>query len=467
MTTKERVKGRKIGVIGMARSGLAAAELILRMDGQPFVSDNGPIDKLSSAVKQLKTSGIEYETGGHTDRLFKSEFVILSPGVPVSSEIVQKIKSRGIPVFSEIELASWFCRGRIIAVTGSNGKTTTTTLIGVILTRAGIENRVCGNIGFPFSAAVESVPADGWAVVELSSFQLESIEDFTPEIALILNITPDHLDRYDSYDSYKQAKYRIAEGQSAKDFLIINEDSTNINSKDIITDATKIYFSITRELPAGVFKRGESLVGLVDGKENYIIDVKRIKIPGLHNLQNAAAASLACLLADVPPAVIGETLDHFPGVEHRLEDVVTYAGIRFVNDSKATNVDSVTYALRSFETPICLIAGGRDKDSDFRPLLQYGKNRIKEVVLIGEAREKMFDTLGKTFPVQFAESMKDAVRKAFAVASPGDIVLLSPACASFDMFDNFEHRGKIFKKEVLALNGIGSPAGSIGNNNNG
>jgi len=467
MTTKERVKGRKIGIIGMARSGLAAAELILRMGGQPFVSDNGPADKLTSIINQLKAAGIEYETGEHTERLFKSEYIILSPGVPVSSEIVQKIKSRGIPVFSEIELASWFCRGKIIAVTGSNGKTTTTTLIGAILDQAGIKNQVCGNIGFPFSAAVESIPSDGWAVVELSSFQLETIEDFAPNVSLLLNITPDHLDRYESYDSYKRAKYRIAEAQSENDFLIINEDSKNIKSEDIITDAEKIYFSITRELPTGVFKRGESLVGLVDGVENFIIDITRIKIPGLHNLQNTAAASLACLLADVPPTIIGEALSRFPGVEHRLEEVATVAGIRFVNDSKATNVDSVCYALRSFKSPICLIAGGRDKDSDFAPIVQYGKNRIKEVILIGEAREKMFEILGKSFPVQFAESMEEAVKKAFTAASPGDVVLLSPACASFDMFDNFEHRGEIFKKAVLSLNGISSPAGGFGNNNNG
>jgi UDP-N-acetylmuramoylalanine--D-glutamate ligase len=461
MTIKERVKGRTIGIIGMARSGLAAAGLIKSMGGRPFVSDIKSESLLIPEIKQLQTAGIDYEIGGHTDKLLSSEFVILSPGVPRSSEIVQKILQRGIPVFSEIELASWFCRGRIIAVTGSNGKTTTTTLIGAILTQAGLDNWVCGNIGYPFAEAVADIPDDGYAVVELSSFQLESIEDFAPHISLILNITPDHLDRYDGFDSYKRAKYRIAGAQGDNDFLILNADDPVTDKSEISSAAEKINFSISRDLPTGVFKRGESLVGLVDGKEYNIIDVNRIRIPGPHNLMNAAAASLTALLLGVPPEAIEETLSRFPGVEHRLEDVATVAGIRFINDSKATNIDSVHYALKSFDAPICLIAGGRDKGADFAPIIRYGRGKIKEIILIGEAREKMFESLGKTFPVQFADSMEDAVKKAFAAASPGEIVLLSPACASFDMYDDFEHRGRVFKQAVHDLNGKNSLAGDF------
>jgi len=452
MTVKERVENRNIGIIGMARSGMAAAGLIQRLGGHPFVSDTKPPERLTNEIQQLKSTGVEYETGGHTDRLLKSDFVILSPGVPRGSEMVQKIIDKGIPVFSEIELAAWFCRGEIIAVTGSNGKTTTTSLIGAILDEAGISNQVCGNIGYPFSEAVSDVSEDGFAVVEVSSFQLESIEEFAPHVALILNITPDHLDRYDNLESYKQAKCRIAEQQKSTDYLILNADSSGLDMNEISTDAEKISFSISRTLPTGVFKRGESLVGIVRGKESDIIDVNKIRIPGEHNLQNAAAAALAALLVGVDSQAIAAALQEFPGVEHRLEDVTTIDGVRFVNDSKATNVDSVCYALKSFDTPICLIAGGRDKGGDFEAIAQCGRGKIKEIILIGEARDIMFESLGRKFAVQFADSMGDAVKKAFAAASPGDVVLLSPACASFDMYDNFEHRGRTFKQAVLALN---------------
>jgi UDP-N-acetylmuramoylalanine--D-glutamate ligase len=451
MTISERVKNRVVGIVGMARSGRAAARLIQRMGGVPFVSDIKPVVELAREVDELKRHGIDFEAGGHSDRLLESDFVVLSPGVPRNTDFVKKISEKGIPIFSEIELASWFCRGKIIGITGSNGKTTTTSLLGAILTEAGLENHVCGNIGYAFSEAVPDISPEGYAVVEVSSFQLESVEEFAPHIAVILNITPDHLDRYDNFDGYKRAKYRIAESQRDNDFLILNADDSVTDEKEISTNAGKLFFSISRMLPTGVFKRGETLVGIVGGKEHIIVETNRIRIPGPHNLQNAAAASLAALLSGVEAAVIGEALRRFPGVEHRLEDVETIAGIRFVNDSKATNVDSVCSALRSFEAPVYLIAGGRDKGGDFRPIIDYGRGKIKEIVLIGEARKKIFETLGKAFPVQFADSMEEAVKKTFGIASPGEIVLLSPACASFDMYDNFEHRGRVFKLAVRSL----------------
>ncbi|MFH2035160.1 MAG: UDP-N-acetylmuramoyl-L-alanine--D-glutamate ligase [Candidatus Zixiibacteriota bacterium] len=453
MTLQERIRGRNIGIIGMARSGMAAARLIKRMGGTPFVSDVKSSESLTKQIGELKTFNIEFETDGHTDRLFESDFVILSPGVPKESEFIQKIIGKGIPLFSEIELAYWFCSGRVIAITGSNGKTTTTSLIGAMLSSAGINNVVCGNIGHPFSDAVLEIGEEGYAVVEVSNFQLELIEEFTPFISIILNLTPDHLDRYENFDGYKKAKYRIAENQTSSDYLILNGDDSVIEKNNIGTKAKKIYFSTKQTLPTGVFQRGKSLVGIVGGEEINIIDVDKIRIPGPHNLQNAAAASLAALLAGAKPECITDALKSFPGVEHRLEDVTQVSGIKFVNDSKATNVDAVCYALKSFDAPICLIAGGRDKGGDFEPIVNSGRDKIKEIILIGEARDKMFNTLGKAFPVQFAENMEAAVNKAFTAASPGDIILLSPACASFDMFDNFEHRGKVFKKAVLSLTG--------------
>jgi len=435
----------------MARSGMAAARLIRQLGGTPFVSDLKSAVDLADEIAELRALNIEFEIGEHSDRLLDVEFVVLSPGIPASAPIVQKVLEKGLPVFSEIELASWFCRGRMIAVTGSNGKTTTTTLLGAMLNDGGVDAVVCGNIGYPFSDAVLSIPENGFAVVEVSSFQLELIEEFRPYISMILNITPDHLDRYEDFDGYKAAKYRICDNQVAADYLILNADDAVLGSNHIRTDAHKVQFSITRNLPAGVFQRGGTLVG-VAGEHTYnIIDIDQIRIPGPHNLQNAAAAGMAALLVGVTPESIAGTLRSFPGVEHRMEDVGTIAGIRFINDSKATNVDSVCYALRSVKTQICLIAGGREKGTSFEPLLQHGQDKIKEIILIGEAREKMFEALGKKFPVQFASDLEDAVRRAFQSASPGDTVMLSPACASFDMFDSYEHRGKMFKRIVASL----------------
>jgi len=451
MTIQERAKNRKVGIIGMARSGLAAARLILSQGGTPFVSDNRSESDLTGVVEALKKDNIAFETGGHTDRLLDSDFMILSPGVPSTIKMVRRIVEKGIPIFSEIELASWFCRGKIVAITGSNGKTTITTLMGEILKAAGYKTEVCGNIGRPFSEVVLSVPQDGFAVVALSSIQKEFIEEFAPYVAMILNLTPDHLDRNESFDFYKRAKYRISENQKPTDYLILNAEDAALATDKLATSAAVKYFSHNRILSTGVFLRGGTLVGNADGREVNIIKTSEIRIPGPHNLQNAAAASLAALLLNVKPEIIGETLRTFPGVEHRLENAGSVAGINFVNDSKATNVDSVCYALRSIDGPIHLIAGGRDKGGDFRPIIEYGENHIKDIVLIGEARDKMFKELGKSFAILFAESMEEAVQKMFELASPGETVLLSPACASFDMFDNFEHRGRVFKKAVADL----------------
>ncbi len=458
MTLKERIKGRKIGIVGMARSGMAAARLVRRMGGIPFISDMKSAENLMVEIAELKSSNIDHEYDGHTEKLLESDYIILSPGVPKNSEIVRKLEDAGIPIFSEIELASWFCKGRIIAITGSNGKTTTTTLIGEILKKAGVEHIVCGNIGHPFSDAADKISENGYAVVEVSNFQLERIEEFRPYVSLILNLTPDHLDRYENFDGYVQAKYRIAENQTESEYLILNADDSVIDLSRIATKANVLYFTIKKETSAGVFQRGKTLAGVIGGNQFDITDVEQIRIPGPHNLQNAAASALAAMIVGVRPNDIAVTLKEFSGVEHRLEDVATISGVRFVNDSKATNVDAVCYALQSFEEPIYLIAGGRDKDSDFLPIKSAGKGKIKEIILIGEARDKMFEELGKEFPVQFAGTMQEAVQKAYKIASEGDLILLSPACASFDMFDNFEHRGQVFKHAVAALNNNNHPA---------
>lgn len=452
MTAQERIRGRNIGVIGMARSGLAAAFLLDRMGGRPFVSDSKPEAKLTEPVARLRAAAIPFETSGHTSRLLGCDFLVISPGVPLSIPIVAEAREKGIPIFSEIEVASWVCRGRIIGITGSNGKTTTTTLIGEILKAGGLETWVGGNIGFPFSEFADRVEKHAVAVIEVSNFQLETIEDFAPHTALILNITPDHLDRHGTFAEYKRAKLRITENQAASDLLVLNENDPELDPRTLVTDARVGSFSDGASARALAFVRDNLLHARTpDGKEVRIIGVTEIGIKGPHNLQNAAAAVVAAVRYGVKPEVIAEVLRTFAGVEHRLEEVGRIAGIRFVNDSKATNVDSVVYALRSIETPIYLIAGGRDKGGDFSQFIRVGMDKIKAVLAIGEARGLIFDALGQRFPVIMAESLEDAVQKAFDMARPGETVLLSPGCASFDMFDNFEHRGKVFKAAVAGL----------------
>ncbi|MDH4157792.1 MAG: UDP-N-acetylmuramoyl-L-alanine--D-glutamate ligase [candidate division Zixibacteria bacterium] len=451
MTVEERIKNRKIGIIGMARSGMAAAFLADQMGGKPFVSDTKAAEHLSGELERLRKNSIPFETGGHTDRLLQCDYVVISPGVPLSAGIVEKVRAKGIPIFSEIEFASWACRGRIIGVTGSNGKTTTTTLLGHIFSAAGFDTFVCGNIGFPFAEIVAKIPEEGIAVVEVSNFQLETIADFRPAVAVILNLTPDHLDRHASFEEYKNIKYRITENQGPDERLVVNLDDPEIVADNVASRASRVYFTAADRNDAAAFVRGDTLWGKYANGSVPIIDCRRILIPGPHNLQNAAAAVAVAVQFDIRPEVLKGVLEAFPGVEHRLEKVGKVAGIDFVNDSKATNVDSVCYALRSIDTPIHLIAGGRDKGSPYEPIAKWGKGKIKSVVVIGEAGDKIFHALGQSFPVQFADSLEEAVRKSFEAAFPGETVLLSPGCASFDMFENFEQRGKVFKDAVANL----------------
>lgn len=451
MTVQERIKNRRIGIVGMARSGLSAAMLADSFGGHPFVSDAKKAELLVPIIERLKAVNIPFETGGHTDQLLKCDYLVVSPGVPLNIDIISRAKQQGVPVFSEIEFAYWACKGRIVAVTGSNGKTTTTTLLGEIFSAAGFDTFVGGNIGRPFSEFVLKIPDTGIAVIEVSNFQLETIADFAPDTALILNLTPDHLDRHGTFESYKRAKYRIAENQSAAQTLILNLDDPETNAADISTAANIQYFTVTDSPRGRAFVRDGMLYGRRDGREIPVINASDILIPGPHNLQNAAAAVSAVMPYGVEAEVIARVLRTFPGVEHRLENAGRVAGVHFINDSKGTNVDSVCYALRSVNTPIYLIAGGRDKGAPYTPIIEYGKGKIKGIVAIGEAKEKIFQALGQIFPVQFAETLEEAVKRGFEMAYPGETVLLSPGCASFDMFENYEHRGRAFKAAVAEL----------------
>lgn len=462
MNRVDRLSGRKVGIIGMARSGLAAAELVHQLDGQPFVSDILPEDKLHEAIARLERNQILFECGGHSDRLLDMDYMVISPGVPSNLEIILKISEVGIPVFSEIELAYWVCRGQILAVTGSNGKTTTASLLGEICQASGRPTVVAGNIGRPFAEVTRAVPDDGLVVLEVSSFQLERIEQFTPQIGILLNLTPDHLDRYDSFNGYCNAKYRLFENQESHQFAILNADDRESRRRKFNYRSRQLYFALNEEnLPGqsaeGVLLRGGTLLGRLAGKEFEIIAADKVSIPGEHNLANAAAAAAAALAIEISPEVIANAVQGFKGVEHRLEQVATVGGIDFVNDSKGTNVDSVLVALKSIPGKINLIAGGRDKGGDFTRLLVAAKDKVENIVVLGEASEKIFEQLGRHIPIVMARSMADAVDKAFELSHPGFTVLLSPGCASFDMYKNFEERGRDFKNLVRKMkNGKGS-----------
>ena len=451
MNAKQKIDGRRIGIIGMARSGTACALLAKRMGGEPFVSDSAADNKLTEAMSSLAANNIVFETGGHSDKLMNCDYLVVSPGIPADLEIIKNAEESGIPIFSEIEFASWVFEGKICAVTGSNGKTTTTTLIGEMLNAAKLKSEVCGNIGKPFSEIADSSDKDTIAVVEVSSFQLERIEEFHPEIALILNVTPDHLDRYENFEDYKQMKQRVTENQIAADRLILNQDDKETRTANIRTKADIQFFTTTADNGAKCFVKENKILLNKNSAAEEVISVSDILIPGPHNVQNALAAVAAASCFGVEPETMAGVLRTFRGVAHRLESIGRVAGISFVNDSKATNVDSVCWALKSFEQPLYLIAGGRDKGGKFASIADYARGKIKGIIAIGEAKEQIFDALGHDFQVQQTDSLESAVKLAFELAIPGEVVLLSPGCASFDMFDDYQHRGQAFKKAVASL----------------
>jgi UDP-N-acetylmuramoylalanine--D-glutamate ligase len=448
------VRNKKVVILGLARSGLAAASLLLRHGAAVAGSDLQPREALSESLVKLEQQGFRAELGRHPEALLRgADFVLVSPGVPLDIPLLKHAREAGLPVYGELEVASWFCPASIVAVTGSNGKTTTTTLLGSIFRRAGWEVEVAGNIGSPFSAIADGLSPQGIAVLEVSSFQLETIETFRPETSVLLNVSPDHLDRYSGYEAYMSAKMRIFENQDAGDTAILNADDPGVMTITENIIPQKVFFRSTTTLDEGVYVSGGLLLARLGGKEQDICRVDDIPLPGPHNLSNVAAAAAVALRYDVNPVTIQEAIVSFPGIEHRLEWVDEIDGIAFVNDSKATNVVSVQYALQSFQRPIVLIAGGREKGTDFRPLRPFVTERVKLLVLLGEAAPTLRVALGGGVDVAEAESMAEAVNIGFEAARRGDVVLLSPACASFDMYENYEERGADFKNAVRALAG--------------
>lgn len=446
------ISNKKISIIGAARSGIAAAELALRKGAIPFISDSATEEKLASNLNLIKELNIEFEVGGHSEKIYDSELMIISPGVPTNSEIIQKARTKNIKVISEIEFASMFCSGKMIAITGTNGKTTTTSLVGHLLTTAGIKNFVAGNIGNAFSSIADKVSPDEFVVLEISSFQLDLIEKFKPFISAILNITPDHLNRYDNeITKYAKSKQRIYENQTEEDYLIINNDSELLIENLNKISSKTLKFSTKEQLNDGCSLLNDKIIYKENSKELFSCNVGDIFIKGEHNIQNAMCAVIVGKILSIDNQNIKDALSSFKGVEHRIEFIRTVNGVSYFNDSKATNVDSVIVALKSFENPILLILGGQDKGNDYSLIEDLVKKRVKKIYAVGESAQKVYDYFNRIVSTQICADFQEIVNLTKNDAKENDVVLLSPACASFDMFNNYEHRGKVFKEIVNKL----------------
>lgn len=453
MTTIRPFPFQRVCVFGAARSGVGAMHLLRHHNIEVTLVDERPAMEFRSLIRRLRRSYVTAYFGPIKDDVLRGcQAIIVSPGIPLNHPLVQQAMDRDLPVISEVELASYFAAAPIVAITGTNGKTTSTTLAGQMVTDAGINAVVSGNIGRAFSDAVLSSQDESRKTVlvtEVSSFQLESIEDFHPHIAVILNITRDHMDRYGSMREYIDAKYRITLNQNEDDFLILNQDDP-ITMKCAEETSAQVYtFSLVKEVEQGAYVSDGRIYLKEDGKAVLFCNVEDVPIPGSHNVANTLASLLISRRLGIDCDSLRKTLLKFKGVEHRIEFVASSPdGVRYYNDSKATNVDSLEKALLSFTKPVILVAGGKDKQSAYERLNSLVKERVKGLVLIGEARPLIKKAWGGLVETREAASMEEAVKIAAAMSRAGDVVLLSPACASFDMFKDYEERGRAFKRCV-------------------
>jgi UDP-N-acetylmuramoylalanine--D-glutamate ligase len=445
------LNGKRTLVVGLGKSGVASALFMKAHGARVTVSDTKSGDELHNEIPVLLDHGISVETGGHGERTFRGQdLIVVSPGVPVDAPPLVQARSLGETVIGEIELAAQFLPGPIVAITGSNGKTTTTTLTGEIMTAAGLPTLVGGNIGTPAISLAERAKADTVVVLEVSSFQLETIQTFRPKVAVVLNVTPDHLDRHRTFQIYTDAKARIFENQQASDFAVLNADDPTCVAMGMRTRAQVFWFSRQKEVEEGAWVRDGNIVFRDSRGQREILQVSEVPLKGAHNLENVLAAVSAGVLMGCPPGKIRRAVHDFKAVEHRLEFVATIHGVDYYNDSKATNVDATIKALESFPANIHLILGGKDKGSDYGVLNDLIRQRVKRVYTIGAAAAKI-ESQVKGAEIVRAETLENAIRKAHAAAESGDVVLLAPACASFDQFKSYEHRGRVFKEMVSGL----------------
>jgi UDP-N-acetylmuramoylalanine--D-glutamate ligase len=448
------LKNKRVLVVGLGKSGLSAAMFLREQGARVTVSDTRSAVALAKEIPALLDAGIMVESGGHGLLTFRrQDLIVVSPGVPMDTPEVKQVVAFGLPVIGELELASRYLRGRVVAITGSNGKTTTTTLVGKIFADAGVPTLVGGNIGLPVIDLVAKSKPETVSVLEVSSFQLETVEEFHPWIAVVLNITPDHLDRHGSFETYAAAKARITERQGAEDFLVLNAEDKAAQMVALKTKAQIFWFSGRRPIKQGAFVHGESIlfVPREGAKAEPVMPVSDIHLKGSHNVENVLAAVCAARLAKIPAESIRTSVAGFAAVEHRLELVKVLNGVEFYNDSKATNVDAAMKAVASFAGGIHLILGGKDKDSDYGLMSGMLKERVKIVYTIGSAAEKIERQLQGVVKIVPAETLQVAVAKAAKAATIGDVVLLSPACSSFDQFENYEQRGRVFRQLVNEL----------------
>jgi UDP-N-acetylmuramoylalanine--D-glutamate ligase len=446
------LRGKRVTVVGLARSGVAACEALAERGAVVLGTDRAPREKLRGDLAGLEARGVRVETGGHRAEDFTgADLIVISPGVPTDLDLLEAARARGIPVWGEVELASRLTTARFLGITGTNGKSTTTSLLGAMLEAAGFPVVVAGNIGTALCDVVTTLGASHWVVAELSSFQLETIVTLRPHVSVLLNLAPDHLDRYGSVADYYAAKARIFLNQTADDFAVLNADDPPTLARAEGLRAQLRLFSRLRTVGDGAFVHNGRLVVRREGRTAVACAVAEIRIQGLHNLENSLAAAAAASAVGAPAPAIGAALKRFPGLPHRLELVAELGGVRYVNDSKGTNVGAVVKSLEGYAGGVVLIAGGKDKGGDFAPLRPLVATRVKTMLLLGQARDVIRGQLAGACPMEEVPSLEAAVARAAEMAGPGDTVLLSPACASFDMFRDFEHRGDVFRQAVRDL----------------
>jgi len=450
------LKGKKVLVVGLGKSGVAAALFLRRQGAVVTVSDVRSAEQLAKEIPALIEAGIMVEAGGHGILTFRrQDLIVVSPGVPMDTPALAQVRAFGLEIIGELELAARFLKGNVLAVTGSNGKTTTTALLGEILSAAGLATQVGGNIGVPVVDLIEKSDPAGWSVLEVSSFQLESTVEFHPQVAVILNITPDHLDRHGSLENYALAKERIFAAQTAGDTVVLNADNTRAAEAARHAQSKVFWFSLEHPVEQGAWLE-DGWVVFRDARNaatERIMPLSAIPLKGAHNVENVLAAVVAARQAGAAPEAIAGAIAKFKAVEHRLEYVATINGVEYYNDSKATNVDATEKAIAAFSGGIHLILGGKDKGSDYTTLAPLLRERVRAVYTIGAAAAKIESHLRGVVTLLSCETLEKAVHAASSAAHAGEIVLLAPACSSFDQFESYEHRGRVFKQLVANKRG--------------
>ena len=445
------LRGKRVLVVGLAKTGVATSLFCAARGAEVTATDARAENEVGDAIVQLRAAGVNLELGGHRENtFFRQDLIVPSPGVPADAPLLRAARAKGVTIWSEIELAGRFMNGRLIGITGSNGKTTTTSLIEHILKNAGFPTILAGNIGTPLISRIEQTNDDTITVVELSSFQLELIETFRPNISVFLNLTPDHLDRHHTFEEYGAAKARIFRNQKEGDCAVLNADDP-ASTPYAPTRPQVYWFSRKQRVAQGAFVRDHQIVFRQNGEEMAVLKLQEIPLVGGHNVENVLAAVTTTRIAGANPAAIAKGVRSFAGVEHRLEFVAEVSGVRYFNDSKATNVDATLKALDAFPGRILIILGGKDKGSDYTVLRKPLREKAILALLIGAAADKIEKQIEGSVAIEGAGTIERAVEIASHAARPGDVVLLAPACASFDQFQNFEHRGRVFKDLVHQL----------------